>query len=76
MCNQPYQKYPKQDVCISLLYLQKNVGDEVDFLPGNKHDIFLQVNSNTLGVSIEPCPKYPKQQIYNIFATSQGTHVD
>ena len=45
MCNQAYPKYPKQEVCISLQYLPKNIGDEVDFLPANKHEVFLQVNT-------------------------------
>ena len=27
------QSIPKQKVCISLQYLQKSMGDEVDFLP-------------------------------------------
>ena len=32
---------------------------------------FLQVDSITLGVFSQACPKYPKQQVYNIFAISQ-----
>ena len=32
-----------------LHYLQKN-GDEVDYLPADKHEMFLQVDSITLGV--------------------------
>ena len=32
VCNQAYSQYPKWEVCISLQYLQKRMGDEVDFL--------------------------------------------
>ena len=41
--------------------------DEVNFLPADKHESFLQVDI-TLGVHSQACPKYPKQQVYNIFA--------
>ena len=30
--------------------LQKSMGDEVDFLPADKHERFLQIDSITLGV--------------------------
>ena len=36
------------------------MGDEVDFLRADKHDCFLQVDSITLGVRSQACPKYPK----------------
>ena len=45
--------------------------DEVDFLPANKHEGFLQVGSTTLGLFSQACPKYPKE-VYNIFVISQG----
>ena len=48
------------------------MGDEVDFLPADKHESFPQDNSITLGVHSQTCPKYPKQQICNIFSTSEG----
>ena len=48
------------------------MGDEVDFLPADKHKSFLQDDSITLVVRSETCPKYPKQQAYNIFAIRQG----
>ena len=35
---------------ISLQYLKKEVGDEVDFLHVDKHQSFLQVDFNTLGI--------------------------
>ena len=41
--------------------------DEVDFVPANKHESLLQVDSINLGVLSEACPK----QVYNIFAISQ-----
>ena len=31
VCDKACPKYPKQELCISLQYLQKNVGDEVEF---------------------------------------------
>ena len=46
-------------------------GDEVYFLPADKGESFLQVDSITLGVHSQACPKYPKQQVCNIFAISQ-----
>ena len=43
------------------------MGNEVDFLPADKHKSFLQVDSITFGVLSQTCPKYPKKQVYNIF---------
>ena len=40
--------------------------DEVEFLHADKHEIFLQGDSITLGVRSQACPKYPKQQLCNI----------
>ena len=48
------------------------MGDEVDFLPADKHKSFLQGDSMTLGVHSQACSKYPKQLFYNIFAIWQG----
>ena len=48
------------------------MGGEVDFLSANKHKRFLQVDSVTLGLHSQACPKYPKQQVYNIFVISHG----
>ena len=48
--SQACPRQPKLKVCISLQYLQKNVGDKVDFLPADKHKNFLQVDSITLSV--------------------------
>ena len=31
-----------------------------------------EVESITLGMYSQACSKYPKQQVYNVFATSQG----
>ena len=36
-------------------------GGEVDFLPANKHESFLQVDSIILYLLSQACPKYPKQ---------------
>ena len=38
----------------------EKVVDEVDFLPPDKHTIFLQVDSITLEVHGQVCPKYLK----------------
>ena len=46
------------------------MGDEVDFLPEDKHKRFLQDDSITMGVNSQTCPKYQEQQVYNIFAIS------
>ena len=48
------------------------MGDEVGFLPADKQESFLQIDSIILGVRSHACPEYPKQQLYNIFAISQG----
>ena len=37
---------------MSLRYLQKDVGDEVDFLHGDKHKSFLQADFNILSVKV------------------------
>ena len=55
----------------SRCYFQKNVCTEFDFLPADKHEKFLQVDSITLDVSIQACPEYPKQ-VCNIFVISEG----
>ena len=38
-CNQACPNYPKY-FCISLQYLHKSMGDEVNFLPADKHKSF------------------------------------
>ena len=48
------------------------MGYEIDFLPADKHKYFLQIDSITLGVHGQPCPKHPKRQLHNIFVISQG----
>ena len=50
------------------------MGDEVDFLPADKHKSFLQDGSITLSVISQTGPKYQKQSVYNIFAIFQGKH--
>ena len=48
------------------------MGDEVEFLLGDKHNSFLQDGSIILGVISQTGPKYQKLSVYNIFAISQG----
>ena len=47
--------------------LQKSMEDEVHFLPADKHESFLQIDSINFGVYSRAFPKYPKQ-VQNIFA--------
>ena len=51
----------KQEVYISLQYLQKSMLGEVDFFPANKHESFLQADSITLGLRSQAWLKHPKQ---------------
>ena len=44
-----------------LKYLKKEVRDEVDFLHADKHQSFLQVNFNTLGIKGSYNIKYDQQ---------------
>ena len=57
---------------ISLQYLHKSVGNEVDFLPADKHKSFLQDDGIIYGVHSQACSKYPKEQVYNIFAINMS----
>ena len=50
----------------------KRYGDEIDFLPADKEESFLQDSSVTLGVHSQACQKYPKPHVCNIFVISQG----
>ena len=50
------------------------MGDEVEFLPADKHKSFLQDGSITLHIISQTGPKYQKQSVSNIFAISQGKH--
>ena len=63
-----YQPIKLQD---SLKCLKKEVNDEVYFRQGDKYQSFLQGDTTILCVYNQACPKYPKQQVYNIFAISQ-----
>ena len=45
---------------ISLQYFKENVNDEVDFLPTDKHQRFLQIDTIILGVCGQACQNYPK----------------
>ena len=52
------------------------MGDEVEFLPVDKHKSFLQDGSITLGVISQTGSRYQKQSVDNIFAISQGNMKD
>ena len=46
------QSSPKSKFVMSLQYLRKEVRDEVDFLHADKHQSFLQVDFNILGIKV------------------------
>ena len=46
------------------------MGDEVDFVPADKQESFIQFDGITLSVQGQACPKYQKQ-VYNILAITQ-----
>ena len=52
--------------------LQESMEDEVDFLPADKQESFLQIDSINFGVHRRTCPKYPKQ-VQNIFAKKKNS---
>ena len=41
---------------ISVQYFKENMKDEVDFLPADKHQRFLQIDTIILGVCGQTCP--------------------
>ena len=52
-------KYSKNKFAY-LSNLQKNMRDKADFLPADKRESFLLVDSIILGMSSQACPKNPK----------------
>ena len=46
------QSFQNSKFAMSLQYLKKEVRDEVDFLHADKHQSFLQVHFNTLGIKV------------------------
>ena len=46
------QSYQNSKFAMSLQYLKKEVRDEIDFLHTDKHQSFLQVDFNTLGIKV------------------------
>ena len=55
---------------MSLQYLKKHVKDEVDFLPADKHQRVLQIDTIILGACDQVCPNYPKFKVCYFFAIS------
>ena len=53
-----YLKYPKQEVYISLQYLEKTMGDEVVLLPADKHESFLHDDAIILDWHNQAYSKY------------------
>ena len=60
-------KAPKITSLQSLQYLRENVNDEVDFLPADELQRFLQTDASILGVSCQTCPNYPKYRVGNMY---------
>ena len=56
---------------MSLQYLKKDVRDEVDFLQADKHQRYLQVDFNTLGIKVSY--KVMISLLMNMVKHSQGT---
>ena len=46
------ENFQKSKFVMSLQYLKKEVRGEVDFLLADKHQSFLQVDFNTLGIKV------------------------
>ena len=53
---------------IPLQYLKKEVRNGVHYLHADKHSKVLQVGTIVFDGSGQTCPKYPKQEVDNIFA--------
>ena len=47
-----FQSSENSEFAMSLQYLKKEVKDEVDFLHADKHQSFLKVYFNTLGIKV------------------------
>ena len=61
-------------VTISLQYIQKEVGDEIDFLHVvDKHGSSLQINTMIFDGRGQTFPKFPKYQVCNVFTISPKT---
>ena len=52
VCGQHVQITQSNKFPISLQYLKKELSDEVDFLHADKHQNFLEVYFNTLGIKL------------------------
>ena len=53
-------KVPKISLYIIMQNLQKSIGDDVEFLPADKCQMFPQIYVIVLGVCGQKCPNYPK----------------
>ena len=57
-------------VASSLLYIQKEVSDEIDFWHVDKHENSLRINTMLFDGHGQTLPKFPKYQICNVFTIS------
>ena len=53
-------KSQNNKLAISSQYLKEKVKDEFDFLPADKWQRFLQIDTIVLGMCDQACPNYPK----------------
>ena len=56
---------------ISLQYLKENVKYKFDFLPADKHESYLQIDTLIFDGDGQVFPMFPKQQVCNVLAISQ-----
>ena len=59
VCIARHAQSTQNNFTISLQYLKENMKDEVDFLPANKRQRFLQSYTTILDVCGQACPNYP-----------------
>ena len=68
VCSQACPKYPKQQLCNNFVISRGK--HEVDFLPADKHQSFLQGDVIILVVCGQACSNCPKWQVCYFFAIS------
>ena len=61
VCATKYAQTTQNKKFVNLCNISRKSQGEVDILPANKHESCLQVNSITLGLLSQACPKYPKE---------------
>ena len=67
VCLSRHAQSTQSKFAISLQYLKKNVKDEVDFLPTDKRQRFLQIDAMIFVVCGQACLNYPKWLSSNLY---------